>query len=222
MTNTFKPRVNASSPPPINWATKPQPSSANCAHHPRTTARQLVPVFIDADRLGDLQEALREEPAPRQPNADFQEYAVIDVHILEKVLRRLSQLESNFPPSQPECDPFSEPQDLSSADLTLALSCISMSTSSIDARAGAVTQMLTNPIQSPSLPPRPSAISTTARISSPVSSPRKNSIQSPPLPVRPSAISTTARISSPVSSPRKKRYYVVLVGKCAGIYYDDW
>lgn len=187
MVNICKPQDNPS-PPPINWTTKPRQSSAN----PKTTARRLVPVFIDADRLGDLQEALRDEPAPRQPNADFQDYAVIDVHILENILRRLSQLESNSRHSQSECDPLSEPQDLSSADVTSALSCLSMSTSSIDARAAAVTQMSTNPFQSPSLA------------------------------ARPSPISTPARIISPASSPRKKRYYVVLVGKCAGIFYDDW
>ena len=40
------------------------------------------------------------------------------------------------------------------------------------------------------------------------------------LAVRPAPVSTPG--NSPQVSPRKKRYYIILVGKCAGIYYDDW
>src|ERR1700678_2045352 len=62
--NASKSQVNASSAPPINWATRPKQSSGNPVTHLMSpTARRLVPVFVDADQLRDLQEAHLGDPA---------------------------------------------------------------------------------------------------------------------------------------------------------------
>ena len=46
-----------------------------------------------------------------------------------------------------------------------------------------------------------------------------NSSQSP-LGIRTAPVANSGM--SPQTSPRKRRYYVILVGKCASIYYDEW
>jgi hypothetical protein len=192
--NASKSRVNASSPPPINWATRPKPSSENSATHPLTsTAYQLVPVLVHADRLGDVQESVLQ-----QPKCDLQDYVIINVRHFEEVLRRLSQLESSVRQFQREEGCFDEgdpSSELQMEDLMSTLSSLSVSTSSVSSqplatRAAPVTPSSIDPVLSCSLAARPAPVSTPG-------------------------------ISSQVS-PRKKKYYVILVGKCAGIYYDDW
>lgn len=71
--NASQSRVNASSPPPINWATRP--------------ARRLVPVYVDADQL---------------QVGELQDYVIINVRHFEEVRHRLSQLESSSRQSQPQ------------------------------------------------------------------------------------------------------------------------
>ena len=193
--NASKSQVNASSPPPINWATRPKPSSGNSVNHPMTTtARRLVPVFVDADRLGDLQEAILGEPASQQPL----DYVIIDVRHFEEVLRRLSQLESSSRQSQPEEGCFNEgdpSSEMQMQDLMSTLSSLSVSTSSVASQ----------PLTARAAPVTPSSMDPVLRCS---------------LAARPAPVSTPGIM--PQVSPRKKRYYVILVGKCAGIYYDDW
>jgi hypothetical protein len=77
-TVTDKPPLNNSgsiSPPPINLASKPKPTDTPVAgilgnsQHPETQAtgssgRRLVAVYVDADRLGELEEMLRHLDPP--------------------------------------------------------------------------------------------------------------------------------------------------------------
>lgn len=199
--NASKSQVNASSAPPINWATRPKQSSGNPVTHLMTpTARRLVPVFVDADQLRVLQEADLGEPASQQPKCELQDYVIIDRRYFEEVLRRLSQLESSSRQSQPEEGYFDEggsSSDIQMPNLLSTFSSLSVSTSSV-----------------PSQPLFEGAASVTPSSMGPVL-PVSRSLAARPAPV------STPGISPPVS-PRKKRYYVILVGKCAGIYYDDW
>jgi hypothetical protein len=174
-------QVNASSPPPINWATRPKPSSGNSVTHPMITmAHRLVPVSVDADHLADLQEGHLEEPASQPLKCELKDHVITGARHFEEVQRRLSQLQvqSSSRQSQPEegCfdggDPSSEIQ---MQDLMSDLSSLSVSTSSVPSHS---------------------------------------------LAARPAPVSTPG--ISPQVSPKKKRYYVILVGKCAGIYYDNW
>jgi hypothetical protein len=181
--NASKSQVNASSAPPINWATRPKQSSGNpVTHLMAPTARRLVPVFVDADQLRDLQEAHLGEPASQQPKCELQDYVIIDRRHFEEILHRLSQLESSN---------IQMPDPLSTFS-SLSVSTNSVPSQPLSERAASVTPSSMDPI----LP------------------------MSRSLAARPAPVSTPGIL--PTVSPRKKRYYVILVGKCAGIYYDDW
>jgi hypothetical protein len=68
--------------------------------------------------------------------------------------------------------------------------------------------------------PRPSGQHVTrTQASDPVTPTSMNSPQSP-LGMRTAPVATGGL--SPQTSTKKRRYYVVLVGKCAGIFYDEW
>jgi hypothetical protein len=69
--------------------------------------------------------------------------------------------------------------------------------------------------------PRPSGqhVTRTQAASDPVMPMSMNSPQSP-LGMRTAPVATAGL--SPQTSTKKRRYYVVLVGKCAGIFYDEW
>jgi hypothetical protein len=62
----LKPVLAATSgPPPINWATKPRVQAATTNEQPLvqqtnslSTPRRLIPIFIDPDDIGELQEAI--------------------------------------------------------------------------------------------------------------------------------------------------------------------
>ena len=172
-------RANASSPPPINWATKPKPSQHSSIHsqdntdEPSAPARRLVlvPVYIDTDCIGDFQELLRHLGGSvcQQPKPVLQDNAVIEACSVEEVFARFNQLEVNSGRSQQK-----------SEDTRLRVD-----------GCNPATQVART--DSPSLP----------GLSSPIAT------RTPP-------------IITPQVSPTKKRYYIVLVGKCAGIYYEDW
>jgi hypothetical protein len=145
--------------------------------------RRLVPIFIDADRIGDLEEVLRRlgieafstsdghrgdlhglyHPVPQQPELELQDDASLhdsdgcSINQFTYGGRSLTDQSSEF------------------EELTETLSSLSMSTNSHHV----------------GLYPARGAPALRSR-------------------------------SPPVSSPQKKRYYVITVGKCAGIYYDEW
>jgi hypothetical protein len=168
--------------PPINWATKPKRGPANIIDHSLdhveesvTSARQLIPVFINPDHIADLYEALQ-----RNTKLELQSDTIIDDEGNGK-----SILFINSRPSQQE-EAYSE-------DLASTFSHLTMST------------------------PSPTCQHVTR--TDPVTPTSMNSAQSPlGMRTAPVAISGV----SPQTSTKKKRYYVVLVGKCAGIYYDEW
>jgi hypothetical protein len=164
--------TSAASPPPIDLAaTVPKPQQS------RISPRRLVPLFIDADRISDVQEALRNlgieafstadgycenlnHSVPRiyEPQAGLQDTNLsgcsIDQHTYDR--QSLTNLSSRF------------------EELTLTLSRLCMSTNlHVDSYLAR---------SAPALIPR----------------------------------------SSPPASTPKKKYYVITVGKCVGIYYDEW
>ena len=107
--NASKSRVNASSPPPINWATRPKQSSGNPVTHLMTpTAHRLVPVFVDANQLRVCQEPHLGEPASQQHKRELRDYVIINRRYFEEVLHCLSQFESSSRQSQPEEGYFNE------------------------------------------------------------------------------------------------------------------
>lgn len=184
---TNKSGVNASPPPPINWASKPKANSANIINHllrhdSGTPGSQLVPVFINLDHIVDLQEALRVRRLSKsKPKLELQEETIIDDAGNVKKLLFIRQ--QNSPHSHQEdayIDVTVSSEDQPQAEgLTSSFSCLSMST------------------------------------------PYQQVIRTGPLTVTPGPTPSPLGMS-PQPSTKKGRYYVVLVGKCAGIYYDAW
>ena len=194
--------TNISSPPPINWASKPRPSPVNIINQlplghvegpgSPSNSRQLVPVFISPDHIPDLQEALGHlsDQAHRQPRLELHADSISDVGSVQTVFyigppnsQQSQQDASNVP---------TEDQVLASS-----LSRLIMSTPT---RLASVTP--TDPV----IPMEPVT-------------PASKIFGSTPLGMR------TALVISAMSSlaaPKKRRYYVVLVGKCTGIYHDEW
>lgn len=182
-------RANASSPPPINWAARPKPSQHKSSIHqqdnadePSAPGRRLVPVqvFIDSDRICDLQEFLHHVGGSvcQRPKPEFQDKGVINVHRVEELSARFNQLEVNSGQSQPK----SQVPDVLPTFSHLTTPRNSVSCNIFAARTDS---------------PSPQGLS------SPIA------IRTPP-------------INTPQVSPIKKKYYVVLVGKCTGIYYGEW
>ena len=88
-----------------------------------------------------------------------------------------------------------ESTEIQMEDLMSTLSSISVSTNSFSSQ----------PLAARAAPVTPSSI---------------DPVLSRLLAPRPAPVSTLG--ISPQVSPRKKKCYVILVGKCAGIYFDDW
>lgn len=145
---------------------------------PGTSPRRLVPVFIDAGRIGDVKNVLHQlgieafstadghredvdHPVPRLPDLERQDGASLYGCSIDQYTYDEHTLTTN--------------QSSDFEDLTSALSRLSMSTNS------------------------PHGDSYPARSA-------------------PALFSG----SSPLVTVLKKKYYVVIVGKCAGIFYDEW
>ena len=79
-----------------------------------------------------------------------------------------------------------------------------------------------------SSPVHPLAVKTVPRVSgcsnlSTSANTMASTSDAPSLPLGVRTVPDNARtLSQMQSSPRKKKYYVVIVGKCAGIYYEHW
>ena len=163
-----KPVAAMSTPPPINWATKPRAQLARTNEQVSSvllanmlsTPRRLIPIFIDPDHIGELRDGILclalvnptvpifdlkdneiERPSSQQRNADYEEHVIFDGQSLT-----------------------TSKSDNDSVDLTISTLA-------------------------------------TLTVSSPPSSPV---------------------LSRNLASLSKKRYYVITVGKCAGVFYCEW
>ena len=235
---------NAPAPPPINWATRPQ-TSANLQDdvaRSGTPIRKLVPVLVDPDDLGDLQEALRlvGQPTHQQRMPVSQDNVIVDMSNLQALLRHLGH--RTPPQSWPEVhedacldgrDPTSDSQDLTSA-----FSCLLTSANSSPVRLLAARTVASVPARSNlstpanttasanSSPVHSLAVRTVPRVSTrtSLSTPANTMASTSGAPSLPLGVRTTpvAGDMSLQAGPRKKKYYVVVVGKCTGIYYEHW
>lgn len=87
------PQGNAPPPPPINWATKPQPTAGlqDDMAESGIPVHRLVLVFVDSDSLSDFQEALHlvSQPTHQQCTLDPQDNVIVDMSNLQMLLRHL-------------------------------------------------------------------------------------------------------------------------------------
>ena len=200
--------ANVSSPPPIDWATKPQASPADVINHSRlddieepgspSNFRRLVPVFINPDHIADLQEALQSlsDPANQQPKLELQvDSKISDAGKVKTVLYiapprpRPSQQDANHLPTEDQV-------------LASSISRLFMSTPSPSPTRGQVA----------SVTPKDRVLPT-GQVT-----PTSSNSGSTPLRI----VRTALVIISTKATPSKRKYYVILVGKCAGIYFDEW
>lgn len=175
-----------------------------------TPIRRLVPVFVDPDHLSDFQEALRlvSQPTHQQRTPDSQDNVIVDTSNLQLLLRHLGHRTPQQSRSEVHADAYLDGHDPTSdgEGLTSAFSRLSTSVNSSPVRSLAARTV-----------PRVSARS---NLSTPANTAASTSdALSLPLGVR--TAPHTAGMS-PQTSPRKKKYYVIIVGKCTGIYYDHW
>lgn len=233
------PRGNAP-PPPINRATRPQLTAGlqDDVAGSGIPVRRLVPVFVDPDSLSDFQEALRliSQPTHRQRTPDSQDNVIVDTSNLQLLLRHLGHRTSQQ--SRPEVhadacldgrDPTSDSQGLTSAFSRLSTSANTSPVRSLAARTvprASTRSNLSTPANTAALtsdaPSRPFGVRTAPVFSTPANlntAASTSNAPSRPLGVRTAPVSAAR---SPQASPRKKKYYVIIVGKCTGIYYDHW
>jgi hypothetical protein len=197
--NTSQSRGSATSPPPINWATKPIRRPADSLNIPLnnveeagTAARPPPQFHIDTNRIGDLQEALRHLSGPgrRQPKvSDSFCQDELKSHAFELKFYNYSHLDGRDDLCLDGHDPSSEVDDLA-----LAFSHLSTSTNSAP----------NYPIDPATAPVTPS---TTNRGTAPLGYP---------------LTARTVPATAAVVSYGRRKYYVIIVGKCAGIYHDMW
>lgn len=175
-TTPSKPVIAATStPPPINWATKPRAQVATTNRqmlsvqltNSVSTPRRRIPIFIYPDDIGELQEAILHLALsnPTVPTlGDQKEY---------KIESPPSQLPSKPPTGMADHEEYAffDGQSLRTSK---------SGDHSLD-----------------------SSISTSANLT----------VSSPPSPL------VLSQNSVPLS---RKRYYVITVGKCAGIFYGEW
>lgn len=195
----FKSGINASLPPPINWDTKPKPNSPSIINH------SLHHVQLEESESGTPGSQLM----PVFINSDYIDH-------LQEALRCLS--ESPHRLGQPKLE-LQEETIIDDVGNIEKLLIIRQPTSphsqedahdSINVSVSSEDQGLTSTfsrLSMSTLPASPSYRQVT-RIDSD--------------PVTPGSTLRTASGMSPQTSTGKKRYYAILVGKCAGIYYDEW
>jgi hypothetical protein len=164
--NTSQSRVNTTSPPPINWATKPNrrpPNSVNTPQHHAEesgTATSRPQLDIDTNDIGNLQQALR-----------------YDRFLDGRDDRFLDGRDERFIDGRDERF-IDGRQPTSEVDgLTLCFSRLSVTPATMNYGAA----LLDHPL--------------TAR---------------------------TVPATIAVVSHGRRKYYVVVVGKCTGVYYDVW
>lgn len=238
-------RGNAPAPPAINWATRPQPTSANLQDdvaRSGTPIRKLVPVFVNPDDLSDLQEALRlvSRSTHQQRMPDSQDNVIVDTSNLQALLRHLGHRTPQQSRSEVHTDACLDGRDPTSdsQDLMSAFSRLSTSANSSPARSLAARTVPTVPAHSNLLTPANTTASvnsspvrslvarTLPRVSasSNLSTPANTMASTSGAPSVPLGVRTVPVIAgeSRQTSPRKKKYYVVMVGKCTGIYYAHW
>ena len=187
-----------STPPPINWATKPrvqpEPVTTNGQLElppvelaNSLSTRRLIPIFIDPEHIGELQQAIHLSTRRLIP------IFIDPKHIGElQAILRLSPANDQAVPSVPSFGHHKEKGIESSRSQQPVADHEEISNPNGE----------TLPIYDESLD---SAISSLATLT--VSSPPSSSPQV---------------LSSNSASLSRKRYYVITVGKCAGIFYNEW
>jgi hypothetical protein len=194
--------ANISSPPPISWATKPKPSPVDIINQSPlvdpSNSRQLVPVYIHPAHIADLQEALRNltstscDLAHRQPKLELQANNISDAGNVQTVLYI-------GPPNPRQSQQVASNLPTEDQDLASSISRLFMSTPT-SGRLASVTP--TDPVM-PTEPVTPTP---------------KNPGLTPG--IRTAPVIVSGMLSQ--ATPKKMRYYVILVGKCTGIYHDEW
>lgn len=214
----FEPFIPPTSPPPpINWATRPNPATSTA-----TDGRRLIPIFLDLDNLPDFEQAVFRLANPNHSSVRFpvqQDLATatittdgrrlmpifLDLDNLadfkQAVFRLANPIHSSVRlPVQQDLEV--KPLERTSQEWThnfrsdLARSSDDLSTSlshlSVTATPSATTS---------SLPLRATT---------------------PPKFISRSSESPYKVTSTPSPTKKRKRYYVVTVGRCAGVFYDEW
>ena len=232
------PQGNAPPPPPINWATKPQPTASlqDDVAGSGIPIRRLVPVFVNPDSLSDFQEALRlvSQPTHQQSMPDPQDDVIVDMSNLQMLLCHLCHQTSQQSRSEVhadaclnKCDPTSDCQGLTSAFLCLSTLANTSPVHLLAARTlprvsthSNLSQPANTTVLTSDAPSCPLGVRTALVLLTPANTAASTSnAPSHPIGVRTSPVPPITLLQA---SPRKKKYYVIIVGKCTGIYYDHW
>jgi hypothetical protein len=216
-------------PPPINWRTKPKPnqqcqdgsqsSSFGTLQQPGAATNAVVPVYVNPTRLQDIKAALLYLGLPPLLRPDSEDQ--VEYHrAANSPGRQISSEHSDLATSSLQLSTSDHASRLSTSDHTSRLST-SGHTSRLS-MSGHTLQLSTSDHTSRLFTPGHTSQLSTSDLTASFSrlSTSTSSVQIPPalFPVRP----TQAIHSNP--SPRKslKKYYVVTVGKCTGLFWDEW
>ncbi|KDR77386.1 hypothetical protein GALMADRAFT_65558 [Galerina marginata CBS 339.88] len=210
-----KARESTTSPPPINRATRPQTiptTSANLlqdrVEESRTTSPRFIPVLVDSDDLDQLREAFRLLGLPAHPQPTQNLQALLR-HLCHSNATQHTQSEV-----QDACLDGSDPiQDPTSA--FSGLSASSPSPSLAASTAIEVPRLSNIHLSASTAPGRLPALQTAPLVTASTSHGLSR-----PLGVR--TAPSSGSFPSALTSPKKIKYYVIVAGKCTGIYYDEW
>ncbi|EDR04140.1 uncharacterized protein LACBIDRAFT_330707 [Laccaria bicolor S238N-H82] len=241
-------RGSAMAPPPINWATRPVPSTCNScknlhclADEPAANTARPSAVIADVKCAGNSQDDLRSagDSIFSEPNCNLTHLLRHLGHSRFRQPRTSSRNDASFD----GCNPSSGVQNLASAfaglstlanptssgSLTASLSTNSRNDPSLDGRdPSSEVQNLASAFAGLSTSTNPTPIGSLAARTTQVPDRRQHQ----PSPFRTVVLQRTSPLAlrtvplsaseSGMSSPIKKRYYGILVGKCTGVYYDEW
>jgi len=242
--STSKFQANASSPPPINWAMKPKAKPTNSTNNPQH------PTDETSFNGHNLQHLLRHlgHSKTQQSHARIQPGDCPDGHDHdpssepESEVQELTQSHARIQPDDcpdghdPSSEPESEVQELTSTLTGLSTSIPSHTPTARTALSAMLHMPSTNSDarNGPSTTPTSPTSDVRTTPSATLQTPPMNSFIRYPSAARTTQITTSSTCHVPALLPAwtspvrvcdglfKKKYYVVLVGKCTGIYYDEW
>ena len=209
-------------PPPVNWHTKPMPhqqqhrqenSSLATSQHSDMATNVLIPVYINPAHLHDIEAALCFLGLPLLANhGNNHDQAALHQDTTNHATPPQFEQLDNFSVSRSEYHLNASPighhspeQSLDISDISSSFSRLSTLTTSIQVPLGPFPGRRAPDVQ-PNLSSQPSTSTTSVQVSS-GSFPVRHApdIQHNP-------------------SPRKgmKKYYVITVGKCTGVFWDEW
>lgn len=194
-------------PPPINWRTKPksnqqrlqddsQSSSLGTSQQPGAATDVIVPVYVSSARLREIEAALVRLGLPPLLSPDSEDQVEYHDHGAANSPGRHCSQDSEL--GYPNLS--TSPSWLSTSDLTTSSLRVPMS----------------DPTTSSSQVSTSDLTASFVRLSTSTSG--SVQVPTPSFPVRPSPTVQTN------PSPRKnmKGYYVVTIGKCTGVFWDEW